>query len=213
MHHFRVAYSVTLLSMISLLGCGDDSTSVSNRRYSERTDSTFAVGDSSVLQVSNFAGKVTVLQGNPGEVEVVVEKWAAHTGDLNPIEVQMVELQNGVSVSTTNPSGLTQVSVDLEITAPPDMRPTLQNGAGDIAYEGRGEGECHFGTASGTITLSLPADVNVEVHLTVAAGSIRVDFPVVGQVSDHSVDGVIGTGADGRIEAQVGAGGIIVTSQ
>jgi hypothetical protein len=68
-------------------------------------------------------------------------------------------------------------------------------------------------TGAGIITLRLPADVNVEIYLSVAAGTVRVDFPVVGQVNEHVVDGVIGTGADGRIVAQVGSGRIIVIPQ
>jgi hypothetical protein len=207
------ALALALLWLISAPGCGDDSTSVSSQRYSERSDSSFAVGDSSVLEVNNFAGNVDVLPGNPGEVRVVVEKWAGRPGDLGRIEVEMVKLQSGVRIATTNPSDLGNVSVDLEITVPPDTRPMLQDGAGGISYRGRAEGECRFAVAAGSITLELPADVNVEVHLSVGAGTIHVDFPVDGQVSDHVIDGIIGTGADGRIEAQVGAGRIIVIRQ
>lgn len=209
----RAVWGLTLLSLVLALGCSDDSTSVSSPRYSERSDSTFAVGDSSVLEISNFAGKVAVTPGNAGLVQVVAEKWAARQEDLDEIEVEMVELQNGVRIGTANPSGLDNVSVDLEVTVPGDARPTIQSGAGEIAYEGLAEGECTFSTGAGTLTLRLPPNVNAEVYLAVGAGTIRVDFPVVGRVTDHVVDGIIGTGTDGRIVAQVGAGQIIVTSQ
>jgi hypothetical protein len=125
----------------------------------------------------------------------------------------MVETQNGVRVTTANPSGLDHVSVDLEITVPRDTRPTIQIGAGTVSYEGDAEGESRFATGAGTIHLKLPDDVNVQVRLQVGAGSIRVDFPVKGQVSDNVVNGIIGSGADGRIEAQVGAGAIVVSRQ
>jgi hypothetical protein len=80
-------------------------------------------------------------------------------------------------------------------------------------YEGRGEGQCRFTMAAGTITLKLPTDLNAEIYLSVGAGSIRMDFPVTGQVGDDLIDGIIGTGADGRIEVRVAAGSIIVMRQ
>jgi len=181
--------------------------------YSERSDSSFAVADSSVLEINDFAGNVTVAPGNPGVIHIVAEKWASRRADLDEIQVEMTELPNGVRVGATNPSGLSRVSVDVEAATPTDTRPIIQTAAGNIAYEGQGEGECSFATAAGSITLKLPADVNVEVHLSVGAGTIEVGFPVVGQVGEHAVDGTIGTGADGRIVAHVGSGKIVVISQ
>jgi len=214
MDRWRVISGVALLSVVPVLACGGGgSGSDSSQTFSERSDRSFAVSDASLLEVSNFAGEVTVLQGSAGEVAVVAEKRAGRAEDLDQIEVEMVGLQNGVSVSTTTPPGLQQVSVDLEVTAPPDARPVVAVAAGDISYEGRGEGQCRFTTAAGTVTLRLPADVNAEVYLSVGAGTIRVDFPVTGQVGDHLVDGIIGTGADGRIEVRVAAGKIIVMRQ
>jgi hypothetical protein len=213
MNRVRALAGAALLLVISAFGCSDSSTVVSNRVYSERSDSSFAVADSSVLEISNFAGRVNVSSGNPHVVDVVAEKWALRQEDLDKIDLEMLELQNGVSVTTANLLSLSNVSVDLGLTVPTDMRPTIQAGAGDIGYEGLAEGECFFATGAGTITLKLPPGVNVEVHLSVGAGTIRVDFPVVGQVNEHVVNGVIGTGADGRIVAHVGAGTIIVTSQ
>lgn len=209
----RMILGVTVLSLCLALGCSDDSTSVSSQRYSARLDSSFAVGDSSVLEISSFAGEVTVTPGVAGVVQVAAEKWAARQGDLDEITVEMVALQNGVHVEADNPSSLKSVSVDLEVTVPADIRPAIQLAAGSIAYEGLGEGACTFTTAAGTITLKLPADIDAEVYLSVAAGRISIDFPVVGIVKDDLVDGIIGSGADGRIVATVGAGQIIVTSQ
>ena len=125
----------------------------------------------------------------------------------------MVGDEDNVRITTANPSSLQQASVDLEITVPPDMRPSVQNGAGSVLYQGPAAGECIFSTGAGSITLKLPADVNVEVYLSVGAGSITVDFPVDGQVSTHVVEGTIGTGADGSVDARVGAGTIAVQRQ
>jgi hypothetical protein len=213
MNFVRVVLSISFLLFLSAHGCSDDSTSVSTPKYSERSDSTFAVGDSSALEIGNFAGKVTVKPANPGFVHVIAEKWAGRIGDLDAIQIEMIELQNGVSISTENPSGLNNVSVDIQATVPIDTRPTVQAGAGEIDYTGQGEGECFFATGAGSITIRLPANVNIEVHLSVGAGTISVDFPIAGTVSKHIVDGIIGTGEDGKIVAQVGSGKIVIISQ
>ena len=199
--------------VIFLSACGDDSTSEPVQGFSLRLEESFTVGDLSDLSVSNFAGTVIVRQASAGVVNVVAIKRAARAEDLDQLDVQMVALQNGVEVSATNTLQLTQVSVDFEITAPLDVQPMIQVAAGSIEYEGGGIGLSSFTTAAGSVTVRLPADVNVEVLLTVGAGSISVGFPVVGLVEDHRIDGIIGTGVDGRIEASVAAGEIIVSPQ
>jgi hypothetical protein len=209
----RSITGAALLSLGLALGCSDDSVSISSQRYSALSDSSFAVGDSSILEIGNFAGKVTVMPGDLGLAHVVATKWAGQQQDLDEIGVEMVQIPNGVRIRTTSPSGLTNTSVDLEVTVPADARPTIHNGAGDIGYEGGALGESSFSVGAGSIALRLPAEVNVELYLSVGVGSIRVEFPIVGQVTEHLVDGVIGTGANGRIVAQVAAGGIEVISQ
>ena len=127
--------------------------------------------------------------------------------------VMMAALPNGVEVSATNSLQLTQVSVDFEITAPLDVQSVIQVAAGSIDYEGSGIGQSSLTTAAGSVTVRLPANVNVEVILTVGAGTITIGFPVVGLVEDQRIDGIIGTGTDGRIEVRVAAGGIVVSPQ
>jgi hypothetical protein len=176
-------------------------------------DSMFSVSETSVLEVSNFTGKVDIHPGTPGEINVVATKWAGQESDLDQIAIEMVELKNGVRITTTNPLKLNGVSVDLSITAPPDTRPTILSGVGSISYRGSGEGECSFKTAVGSITLELPVNINIEVHLSVAVGSIYIDHPVDGLVSKNVVNGIIGTGADGKLTSQVGTGRIDMIHQ
>jgi len=213
MKRYKTAIGFAQVLLIAVLGCGEDSTSVSSPRFSAVSDSSFTIGEAGAIEVGGFAGKVNVVSGDPGIVRVAVEKWAGQLEHLDQIEVELVEIPNGVRVTTTNSSQLNGVSVDLEIEVPQDTRPTLQLGAGEISYTGPAEGECQFGLGAGSITLRLPDDVNVEVHLSVGAGTISVDFPVVGQVSEHVVDGTIGTGADGNIAVGIGAGQIVVARQ
>ncbi|HSR30567.1 MAG TPA: DUF4097 family beta strand repeat-containing protein [Anaerolineae bacterium] len=86
----------------------------------------------------------------------------------------------------------------------------LDTGAGSIRYQGTPQGECSFETGAGNITLALPADVNVQVDLGTGVGNVDVGFVVDGQVSRQSVQGVIGSGAQGTIYAHTGAGNIDV---
>jgi DUF4097 and DUF4098 domain-containing protein YvlB len=86
---------------------------------------------------------------------------------------------------------------------------TLETGAGNIDYEGEPQGDCTFENGAGSITLHLPEDTNVEVELTSGIGNIDLGgFDVEGETSRTEVDGVIGTGDEGTIEAHTGAGNI-----
>ena len=89
----------------------------------------------------------------------------------------------------------------------------LQTGAGSIDYNGDPQGECRFETGAGSITLRLPAALNVEVQLESGMGTISVDYPVDGRVTKQEVDGTIGSGQDGSIYAQTGTGSISVQRQ
>jgi len=206
-------FSVVLLFLISVMGCGEDPAAISNPKFSHTVDSSFTVGELCTLTVDNFVGGVIVRPGVAGVVRVLATRWARSEGGLQLIEVEMIEVQNCFSVTTSKPSGLSEVSVDLEITAPADIRPIVRNGVGSTSYEGRAEGESHFETGVGSVELILATDINVEVQLAVGVGSISVEFPVDGQVSQNAVNGIIGTGLEGKIHAQVGVGSIRLTRQ
>ncbi len=213
MNRHIIIFLVLLLLLIPVLGCKDEPTAVPSPRYSETADTSFAVGNSSTLTVDNFVGSVNVHTGATGIMQVKTTKWAKRRGDLGLIEVDIIEVQGGVRIMTENPSGVDDASVDLEITVPPDTQPTLHNGVGSLSYEGRPEGNFHFETGVGSITLNLAADINVEVELMVGVGNIYVAFPVNGLVGRRAVYGTIGTGLDGEIRAHVGVGNIAVNRQ
>ena len=84
----------------------------------------------------------------------------------------------------------------------------LDTGAGSIRYQGTPQGDCRFETGAGSITLTLPADLNVRVDLETGTGDIDVDFAVDGTVTRREVQGVIGSGAQATIYARSGAGNI-----
>ena len=209
---------------LSSVACQDDS--LQDRREVE--EKSFTVGDTPTLRVDNFAGDVTIRGGSTDAIRLVVTRRARRNSDMRRISITMSEEGSGVTVESDKPSGLNNVSVDLEIDVPTAARLDLNLGAGEmmiddivgetdirsgvgkIDYQGQPQGDCRFDLGAGSITLRLPADVNVEVDLNTGVGRMEVDFPV--SVSSHLVgstaSGTLGSGVEGTIHANVGAGNI-----
>jgi DUF4097 and DUF4098 domain-containing protein YvlB len=264
----------------------------------QRIEERFAVGESPMLEIDNFAGDVTVRAGGRGEIHVEATKRGAPTMNLGRIQVEITEREGGVAIRTKRANAFSSASVSLQITAPADtvldlhtgagsadvrglsdymkvdtgtgsvtlidvggeidahsgagsidlrnaegtiildsgtgsltlvdvrgevdahtgaggidMRGasgtvSLDTGTGGIDYEGRPYGDCRFKTGAGSITLRLPADLDMEVELDTGAGSIGVGYAVEGKVTKREVEGTIGTGTAGRLYAHTGTGGI-----
>jgi hypothetical protein len=158
--------------------------------------------------VDNFAGKVTFRTGSNAIVKVKAIKRAAYRSDLSCIDVEISAYQNEVRIRTDNPRNLNNVSVDLEITAPPGARPQIVTGVGDITYQGYPRGRCCFTTGVGSIFLRLHRNINIMVNLVAGIGSIVLGFPVEGEVGLGCVRGMIGSGAEGSVYASTGVGSI-----
>ncbi len=213
MKRYRALWGAALLSIVAALGCSDESNPSSPPRFSARSDSSFVVGAGGVLQINDFAGNINVTTGAANAVDIVAVKWARKESNLDQLDLEMLTDADTVRVTTANPLGLSNAWVDVDATIPPDMLPWIQAGAADITYVGPAAGQCSFMAGAGNIWINLPPSANVALELSVGAGTIQVGFPVVGQVEDRVVDGVIGTGADGKITATLGAGNIIIASQ
>jgi hypothetical protein len=89
------------------------------------------------------------------------------------------------------------VNGDVEVTAAGIARGTTVNGSvtatvGKAAWTGT----LHFSTVNGGITLTLPADIDVEVDANTVNGSIDSDFPITvqGKMRRSEFHGVIGKG-------------------
>jgi hypothetical protein len=202
--------------LISLIGCTADTTMSPyvdwtvgpDGRFTEVLEQSFVAGSAAVVTIDNFTGAVTYRPGEPGIVRVKAIKRAAMRANLDRIDVTMTAGANGIVIRTGNPDSLKKVAVDLEITAPADAHPHINNGVGSINYRGRPAGLCSFSTAVGTVTLSLDSNVGIMVDLTTAVGMISVDFPVAGSVRSRVVRGRIGNGDEGRVHASAGVGNI-----
>ena len=159
-------------------------------------EKSFTVGDTPTLRVDIFAGDVTIRGGRAGAIRLVVTRRARSESDMRRISVTMSQEGGGVTVEWDKPSGLGNVSVDLEIDVPTATRLEVNLGAGEVLidgvagetdidigngnidYQGQPQGDFRFLINVGNITLRLPADVNVEVDLKTGIGEMKVDFPV-----------------------------------
>jgi hypothetical protein len=90
---------------------------------------------------------------------------------------------------------------------------TISTGAGSITYQGAPAGDCRFDSGTGSIRLTLPANLSAQVDLQTGMGSIDVGFNVQGQVSRSQVKGMIGSGNQGSIYARTGVGSIQLISR
>ena len=82
--------------------------------------------------------------------------------------------------------------------------------SGGIDYEGSPQGDCRFETGSGSITLHLPAGLDMAVDFHTGSGRIEVAHETAGHVtaSKGQLTGVIGSGEEGSIWAHTGSGNI-----
>ncbi len=169
-------------------------------------DRTFEVGRAPSLKVDNFAGSIQVRGVDGGEIRVLATKRGLWGGDLDRIQVEMVQQGDEVVIRTRRPPTLSSASVKLEITAPAGTRLQAQTGAGSVDASGLGGG-VKVDTGSGSVAVR---DVSGGVDLHTGAGSVEAQN-VQGVLRVDSGSGSLTVrGADGEIEAHTGTGGVDV---
>jgi len=197
----------------------------------ESSEQSFVVGEAPSLSIDNFAGQVTVVAGESGTIRVQVTKKARGQNRLDSLAVSIVEKENGLQIETRNSSHLSNVSVDLEITAPADTRLDVQNGAGEVNASGLvgelalhtgagsvdvsgGSGAARLDTGAGSITYQ--GNPQGDCRFDTGAGSIEIYLPADASVNvdlstgvgDISVDfDVAGQVSRQRVQGTIGAGG------
>jgi hypothetical protein len=167
---------------------GDGSLDLSGN-YDERLEESFAVGGAPTLEITNFAGKITVRAGEPGTIRVVATKKASSRSRLGRIEVDMNGRSGGLVIKTRKSFNNGNASVDLEITMPADGRMSINTGAGEVAVRDMtGRIEIHSGAG--------------EVDVRGAQDAVQVDLGA-GQITYEGVPG-------GDCRFQTGAGEIVL---
>lgn len=101
-------------------------------QYRERVEETFAVGDAPSLQITNFAGSISIQAGGEDEVRVVATKRASSQNRLDRIELSMSEANGRVVIETRKSFTTGNGSVQLKITAPADSSVDVDTGAGEV---------------------------------------------------------------------------------
>ena len=171
---------------------------------SARIERTFEVGDASSLEIDNFAGAVTVRAVEGDAIEVVATKRVRRRSDLDRIEVNMTERSGGLVVETERPFGMSNVSVQLEITAPVGTRLDLHTGSGSVTVRGL-SGTVKVDTGSGSVTV---ADVTGDVDAHSGSGSVEIS-DVNGAIDARSGSGSLEVhGATGPVRLNTGSGSI-----
>jgi hypothetical protein len=145
----------------------------------EQIERTFDLGEKPSLRIDNFAGTVKVRPGEGSTIHVVATKRVRSDLDLERIVVDMAEEGDRLTIKTTAPAGLDNVSVSLEITAPAGTYLDLHTGAGSADVRGlRGGVEAVLG--AGSLTIS---DVSGEIDAKTGAGSIEYHGAPAGDCS------------------------------
>ena len=230
------------------------------RLYHEQLDRTFEVGASPRLNITTFAGEISIRAGGDDSIHVIATKRSMSRSNLDRIELSMTPLGNELQIEARLPGNRGNSAVDLEITAPVGTRVELRSGAGsldvsglngpltadlgagavtlrdvrglldldsgagDIAirrstgpvrlflgagqieYEGNPVGNCRIHTGAGNVDLRLPPELNMRLNLTTGIGNIDVDYDVTGTVKPREVQGRVGDGSGGTLDAHSGAG-------
>lgn len=186
--------------------------------YRERIEKTFEVGDAPSLDITNFAGSVTIRSGEEGVVHVVATKRASSRSRLDRVEVSMTERDGQVVIKTEEPSLRSNVSVDLEITAPAGSRVDIDTGAGSVDVRGiTGQIDIHNGAGTVDVRDALGA-IRVDVgagkityegapsgncHFETGAGEIILRLPADLNVEVDLSTGVGAVGVDLYVDGRV----------
>ena len=172
----------------------------------ESIEQAFKVGSAPTLEVDNFAGSVSVRAGKGDTIDVIGTKRASSGRNLDLIEVEMSERENGLVIRTRKPVSLGSAWVEWEITAPVGTRLDLNVGSGSIDVRGL-DGGVVVDTGSGSLTL-----VDLEGALDAHSGSGSIDIDgVTGNVRAHTGSGGIDArNVTGEIDAHTGSGRIEV---
>jgi len=154
------------------------------------------------LEVLTHSGDVTVRAGSSGSVFIrgkifVGDRWfgGRREGDVHAIEQNPPLRQSGNSIHIDYVN-YRNISVDYEITVPPDTTIRARSGSGDQIIEGT-HGNVDVQTGSGDVKLSR---LNGEIRLQTGSGNIRA----------HDISGAVkgGTGS-GDVEIEESGSGDI----
>lgn len=169
----------------------------------ERLQRSIEVGDAPLLDIASFAGTISIRSGEENVVHVVAIKKAPSRSKLERIDVQLYEHEGAAVVRAETPPGMSNVSVELRITAPANSRLKLETGAGTVDVRGiTGPIEIHCG--AGTVDVRQAQD---SVKVRMGAGTITYQGSPGGDCSFKTGAGtiVLGLPDDPDVEVDLAA--------
>lgn len=171
----------------------------------------FQVGSGTELQVYTHSGDVTVRSGPAGTIAIT---GRIHVGDRwfsggRKTEVEEIEknppLQQTGNLVRVDYVNHTNISIDYEITAPPDTRVHTKSGSGDQTIDGMQAG-IDIETGSGDVRLDKVAG---EMRLRTGSGNIRTrDVAGAFEARAGSGDITLEEKGKGDVRIETGSGNI-----
>lgn len=158
-------------------------------RYQARMEESFDLGGAPSLEITNFAGAVTIRPGEGDMVRVVATKKSSNRSRLDLIDVDMSAGEDRLVIKTRKLFTEGNAFVELEITAPAGSRVNVDTGAGKVDVRDiTGQIDIHSGAGA--------------VAVRGARGTVRVDLGA-GQITYEGAP-------SGDCRFQTGAGEIIL---
>lgn len=148
--------------------------------HSQATTS-YAIGGTGVLQVSNTSGDVYVTGGSGSTVDVTVKKSGLSHSDLDSMtsDATVDHANSGLTITTNYPHHCTNCDLSYEIRVPRGVQVKVDVDSGDVHVAGT-DGLIDISSSSGDVKLTDDSGpINVEessgdVRLTDVGGSARV---------------------------------------
>lgn len=194
-----------------------------------RFEKTLQVSGAADLQVFTRSGDVTIRSGPAGSIAItgrihVGDRWfsGGRKNEVGEIEKNPPIQQSGnnIRIDYVNHQN---ISVDYEITAPPDTRIRAKSGSGDQTIEGMQAG-VDIETGSGDVRLSdLAGDIRIHTgsgnvqargasgpfEARAGSGDIKIEEKSKGDVRLETGSGNIeARGVDGGLRANTGSGNV-----
>jgi hypothetical protein len=192
-------------------------------------EKTFQVGGPVDLEVLTRSGDITIRNGSAGSVFIrgkiyVNDHWlfGKRQGDVGEIQQHPPLRQEGNSIHVDYVN-MHDISVDYEISVPPDTAVRTRSGSGDQTIESirgnvdlqSGSGDLRLANLAGEIRLQTGSgnvrahDISGPVHAGAGSGDIQIDETGSGDVEVHTGSGNITVrGIQGGFRADAGSGDI-----
>jgi DUF4097 and DUF4098 domain-containing protein YvlB len=178
--------------------------SFSTDQGQEGMDRIFRVDAAPRLAIDNFAGSITVRNGEEGEMRVIAVKKAPSAGSLDRITIEVDEREGGLVIETRKSQVLGSGSVQFEIIAPTNTDLDLHTGAGNVDVRGF-RSNLMLDSGAGSLSIQDAAGI---IDAQSGAGSISMRG-VSGEVDAHSGAGSIDiSDAEGQMRLDTGTGSI-----